>query len=267
MNVRKLVLFNLWSVILVISVNYISQSLRLNGTTIGEVSERYDNLFTPASYAFAIWGVIFLGLFLFSLFQLRRAYFSQKRTDFIVQIGYWFAIANTLNALWVFAFVYDYVALSVLIMLGILFSLIKIILNTNMERWDAPIEIIAFVWWPICLYSGWIAVATIANIAAYLTKLNWNGAPFSPETCTIALIVIATVINLVMIWKRNMREFAAVGVWALFAIFIRHREAYENIAQTALVCSSIILIAIMVHGYHNRKTNPVHKLMQRLRKS
>lgn len=266
MNIRKLVLINLWSVILAVSVNYISQSLRLNGTTIGEVSARYENLFTPASYAFAIWGAIFLGLLLFALFQVKRAFYGQKATDFIVQTGYWFAIANGLNAFWVFAFVYDFVGLSVLIMLGILYALIKIVLNTNMERWDAPIEIIAFVWWPICLYSGWITVATIANIAAYLTKLGWDGSPFSPEIWTHILIIVATVLNLVIIWKRNMREFAAVGVWALFAIFIRHKTSYESLSYSAIACSGILLVAIGIHGYRNRKTNPVYKLMQRFQK-
>ena len=57
---KKLALLNLLSVILVIAVNYISQAIRINETTIGEVSNKYFNLFTPAGYAFAIWGLIFL---------------------------------------------------------------------------------------------------------------------------------------------------------------------------------------------------------------
>ena len=137
--IKKLAIFNLLSVILVIGVNYISQSVRLNDLTIGEISAKYVNLFTPASYAFAIWGLIFLSLLAYAIFQVRRAFFSQKESTFIEQTGYWFVIANILNCSWVIAFVYDYTALSVLIMLGILFSLLKIVLNTNMERWDAPI--------------------------------------------------------------------------------------------------------------------------------
>lgn len=250
---------NLLSVILVVAVNYVSQALRLNDTTIGEISKKYDNLFTPASYAFAIWGLIFIGLLAYGIFQVRRAFFSNNPSEFIQQTGYWFVMANVLNSLWVIAFVYDYTGLSILIMLGILFSLIKIILNTNMERWDAPKSTIAFVWWPICLYSGWISVATIANISAYLTKLGWEGAPFSEITWTMIMIVIATSLNLVMIWKRNMREFAAVGVWALFAIFIRHKDSWETIAYTALAGSMLIFVYMAWHGFQHRKTNPFFK--------
>ncbi|MFD0796192.1 tryptophan-rich sensory protein [Maribacter chungangensis] len=256
---KTLAILNLLSVILVIGVNYISQALRLNNTTIGEISKQYDNLFTPASYAFAIWGIIFIGLLAYGIFQVRRSFFSDKPTEFISQTGYWFVLANVLNSLWVIAFVYDYTGLSVLIMLGILFSLIKIILNTNMARWHAPKSTIAFVWWPICLYSGWIAVATIANIAAYLTKIGWEGAPFSEVTWTVIMIAIATILNVVMIWKRNMREFAAVGVWALFAIYIRHKDTLELIAYTALAGSLIIFIYMGWHGFQNRKSNPFFK--------
>ncbi|WP_405267883.1 tryptophan-rich sensory protein [Cellulophaga sp. Ld12] len=261
---KKLALVNSASVLFVIIVNYVSQALKFNDTTIGEISKQYDNLFTPAGYAFAIWGLIFLSLIGYAIFQVRRAFFSVKKTDFILQTGYWFAITNFMNGLWVFAFVYDYTGLSVLIMFGILFSLIKIILNTNMERWDAPIEIIAFVWWPICLYSGWITVATIANVTAYLAKLGWSGGFLSEATWAILMIGIATVINLLMTYTRNMREFALVAVWAFIAIYVRQIEDYPEIAYTAVVASVILFASTFYHAYKNRATGPAIKLKERL---
>jgi len=262
---KKLSVLNLASVILVIAVNYISQAFSFNDTTIGEMSAQYENLFTPAGYAFAIWGVIFLGLLAYGIFQVRRAFFSKKSSDFIEQTGYWFFLANILNCCWVFAFMYNYTGLSVVIMFGILLSLIKIILNTNMERWDAPITVIAFVWWPICFYSGWISVATIANISAFLSKLDWNGGVLSEQAWTINMIVAATVINLLMIWKRNMREFALVGIWALFAIYVRHNESNIYIAYAAMTGTVILFIAIAFHAFKNRETSPVKKLQERFR--
>ena len=89
---------NFLSVLLVLAVNGLSQAQRWNDTTIGEASDKYENLFTPAGYAFSIWGVIFLMLLGYSLFQIRRAFFSKKESPFIVQTGWWFAIANFLNA-------------------------------------------------------------------------------------------------------------------------------------------------------------------------
>ncbi len=264
---KTLALLNLLSVIIVIFVNYLSQSLRFNNTTIGELSNQHNNLFTPAGYAFAIWGLIFFSLLGYAAFQIRRVFFSTKSSDFVVETGYWFCIANVLNASWVVAFVYDYTALSVCIMVGILYALLKIILNTNMERWDAPLPIIAFVWWPICLYSGWITVATIANIATYLTKIEWSRFGISEDQWTIVMIIIAMVINLLMIMRRNMREFALVGIWAIFAIYIRHKDTYEMIAITAATCCIILLATCIAHGYQNRATNPLKKYIERQKKS
>ncbi|RXG14322.1 hypothetical protein DSM03_101440 [Leeuwenhoekiella aestuarii] len=260
---KKLAVLNLLSVILVLAVNGLSQVQRWNDTTIGEMSARYDNLFTPAGYAFSIWGLIFLGLVGYALFGIRRAFFSKKETPHIEQTGYWFAIANVLNAAWVVAFTYDYIWLSVLIMLGILVSLLKIVIKTNMERWDAPIEIIAFVWWPICFYSGWIAVATIANISAFLVSVGVEFSQLTQIVITMVMITIAVYLNNLMINLRNMREFALVGAWALFAIFIRHNGEIAAIAYYALAGAVVLTVAAGLHGYRNRATNPMEKLKQR----
>jgi len=252
---KRLSVLNLVSVILVIAINYISQAIRINETTIGEVSNKYFNLFTPASYAFAIWGLIFMALIAYGIYQVKIAFFSEKSAAFIEETGYWFIITNVLNCVWVFVFAFEYTGISVLVMLGILFSLIKIILNTNMEKEPVSRSTFIFGWLPIGIYSGWIAVATVANISAYLAKLNWDGGFLSEASWTITMIVIATVVYLLMIYKRTMYEFAAVGIWALFAIYIRHQNEYSTIAFTALAGCAIILVAILWSAYKRRKTN------------
>ena len=254
---------NFLSVLLVLAVNGLSQAQRWNDTTIGEASDKYENLFTPAGYAFSIWGVIFLMLIGYSLFQIRRAFFSKKESPFIVQTGWWFAIANFLNAAWVVAFTYDYIGLSVLIMLGILSSLLLVIWRTNMERWDAPIEVIGLVWWPICIYSGWIAVATIANFSAFFASIGWTGGPLNEVVWTMVMITIAVLINVLMVWMRNMREFALVAVWALVAIFIRHKDQHESIAYYALLGAIVLVVITMLHAFKNKETAPHLKFKER----
>ena len=258
-SIKKQQLFsivNSLSVCIAIGVNYYSQVYKINGNTVGGLSNDYFNLFTPAGYAFAIWGIIYLGLIVFCTFQIFQTFKLKKTVEFINQTGYWFALTNVANAAWLFAWLNEYTLLSVGIMLLMLVSLIKIILNTNMERWDASRKIIAFYWWPICLYSGWIVVATIANISAYLAKINWSGFGISEVQWAVIMIVVATLLNIIIIYKRNMREFAMVGVWALVAIFIRHQDDYEDIAFTALSGAFILILQISYHGYINRKTNP-----------
>lgn len=222
------------------------------------MSDEYNNLFTPAGYAFSIWGIIFLAILIFAVYQIYRTFARKQTFDFISQTSVWFIVANVSNGLWIIAWLSDYTWLSVVVMFVILFSLIKIVVNTNMERWRAPAKTILFAWWPISIYAGWISVATIANIAAYLSKIGWDGGFLSPEAWTITLIVIATGLNIILVVTRGMREFAVVGAWALIAIYVRHQLSYETIAITAIAGAAVILFTISAHAYRNRKINPFY---------
>lgn len=263
MKAKHLAILNFVSVLAAIFASYYTQAIHLNGNTMQSLSEKYFSLFTPAGYAFSIWGIIYLGLLAFGIYQLYQAFGPKRDLDFLIKSKYWFFIANIANAIWIFAWFYEFTGLSVAIMLLILFSLLKIVVNTNMERWDAPFKIIAFSWWPICLYSGWIVVATIANISAWLAKFGWIGGFLTEIQWTIVLILIATVINILMIYTRNMREFALVGIWALVAIYVRHSTEILVIAYTALGCAVLIGLNVAYHGFKNRKTNPMHKLINK----
>jgi hypothetical protein len=256
---RSLSLLNMISALLAIGVNYYSQMYKINGNTVSDLSEKYSNLFTPAGYAFSIWVIVFLGMLIFAGYQVYLTYSKSQTMEFISQTGVWFAVANLGNAVWIVAWLYEYTLLSVGIMLIMLISFIKIILNTNMERWYAPLKTIVFAWWPISTYAGWISVATIANISAYLAKTGWDGGFLSPFGWTIVMIVVATLLNLTMIYKRNMREFALVGVWALVAIYVRHNNDMQLIAITAMIGALLIFIYALFQGYKNRKTNPLYE--------
>ncbi|MCF4100339.1 tryptophan-rich sensory protein [Gillisia sp. M10.2A] len=260
---RNLALVNMFSVLLIIIVSYYAQIIGINDNTIGGLSKEYRNLFTPASYAFAIWGIIYLALIIYVVFQIDRAFFKDNTVDtsFILQTGPWFFLTNIANAAWVVAWLYEYTLLSVVLMFFMLVCLIKIILNTNMERWDASFKIIAFTWWPICIYAGWISVATVTNVAAYLVKIGWKGDFLSEETWTVLMIVVVVIINSLIIYKRNMREFAAVAVWGLFAIYIRHMNNSPAISYVALGGAGLIFSYIAYHGFVNRKSNPLYKFL------
>lgn len=263
---------NLLSVIILIAWNGYANTGNFNGRTVGDLSAEYNNLFTPASYAFSIWGLIFIMLLVFGIYGVYSAFAKSSaavpekgvpsyKTDFVKTTAPWFLIANFFCTIWVAFWLEEMVAISVICMLGILISLLVCVKKLDLEIWDAPLPIIAFVWWPLCLYSGWISVATIANISAWLNSSYEIPMDVQIKT-TIAMIVVAFLVNLGMIIYRNMREFAMVGVWALVAIFVRHHHEYNSIAYTAIVCASLLFVAAGIHGARNSKTNPFKKFLE-----
>lgn len=258
---RNYAVLNLLSVLFAIMMSYFSQILEINNNTIREISLENDTLFTPTGFTFAIWGIIYIGLLIMAGHHLYRTFINDEE-ELNFKTGPWFIIANVANALWVLVWLYEYAFLSVLFMLIILFSLIKLILMNNMERWDAPFKTIAYFWWPICLYSGWITVATIANISSVLVKYNWDGWGLSEVLWANIMIIAAFLINLIILYTRNMREFAIVGVWALFGIYYKNSATETDVAYVAIAAAILLFLNIAYHGFINRKTNPMYKMMQ-----
>lgn len=111
-------------------------------------------------------------------------------------------------------------------------------------------------------YSGWVTVASIANVSAYLTSIEWNAWGYSEISWTVTMIIIAGIINLTVTWQRNMREFALVGAWALIAISVANWDVCPTVANSALAVAIILIISSGYHGFKNRATSPMEKLKE-----
>lgn len=248
---------NTLTLILALVSNFIAAKGLANGTTVQDISIKYENLFTPADYAFSIWGLIYTLLVLFVSFEWFQVFKEKRSTS---QTGFWFAMSNLANACWLFFWVSDLLVWSVVMIFVLVFSLCMIVLRLNMEKWDAPLKVIFFVWWPIVIYLGWVIVASVANVAALLTKQGWDGSPLPERYWPILMIILASGIYLLLLFTRNFREAAGVGIWAFLAIAVKQWNSNPEIAYTAIVASIFLALSAGYHGYKNRKYSPFAKL-------
>ena len=247
----NLLIINSLSLIFALVLNGLAGSDVFNGRSVGDISAKYDTLIAPAGYAFAIWGIIYLLLILFVGFQWYD-WLRNRGDTALKKTGIWFALGNIANGLWIIAWLNEYLSISVLLIFILLFSLIMLTLRLRLEIWDAPLRTIVFVWWPICIYLGWIVVASVANVAAYLVSLGWEGGFLSPSTWTIIMIAVATLIYLLLTFKRNMREVSLVGIWAFIAIAVRQWSVHNGIVFAALAGAGILLIVVLWNAHKNR---------------
>ncbi len=256
-----LVILNTLTLIIMLFANYAGSTGYLLKATVAEVSYKFDTLFAPAGYAFVIWGLIFLFCIGFVIYQwiLLR---NKNSHQYIERTGLWFSISNLANAAWVYCWTNDMIGLSVILILLLLLSLICLTISLRLELDDVPVRIIFFVWWPVTFYLGWIMVASITCIAAWLTSISWNGFALSGNIWTIILIVISTVLYLLLIKSRNMREAAMVGAWALIAIAVKQWDINKDISIVAVIASICLLVASTIHVYKNRKYNIISKLQR-----
>lgn len=249
---RILSILNLIVVIAVIAWNGLSNTGVIGGKTVGDVSDDLNNLFTPAGYAFAIWGVIFIGLIVNGIYQVKVAFGNSEELQRNVLTGPWLIIANLANGAWIWFWLNDYTGTSVIIMIILLLSLIKVAIDLRLENFGPPRAVIILSWWPNTIYLGWISVALIANVAAYLAKIGWADQ-VNEVAYTIAMIIVATLVNLFVLYTRNMREFCAVGIWALLAI--ASRSADDSIYYTAIFSVAILALLTLIHAIRNFKKN------------
>ncbi|MGG6295545.1 tryptophan-rich sensory protein [Leptolyngbya sp. AN02str] len=203
-------------------VNLLSNLYPINGQNIGAISNTLfgDVLITPANYAFAIWGLIYIGLLAFAVYQFLS---PAEQHPQLQSITYWFLLASLAQGVWVYLFLARQFGWSVLAMLIILGSLIAIFLQLHShkraswkERW--------LLRYPFGVYLGWIAVATVVNVAIALYGANWNGWGIAPEIWTVVMMVVAAALAAALLWQYRSFPYAFVALWALVAIAIRQAD-------------------------------------------
>ncbi|WP_070000614.1 hypothetical protein [Cellulosilyticum sp. I15G10I2] len=212
--------------IMMIVVNLLASLLPLNGVTTQEVAERYPNLFVPAGITFAIWGVIYTLLLLFVIYTVCKLNQPKEVEKLgLVKIGWLFVGTCFANSAWLFAWHYDYIFISVLVMILLLILLIKIYSSIPSDLTRSQY---IFLKLPFSVYLGWITVATVANITAFLVSIGWNGFGLPEVFWTVIMMMVALGLALVFIWKYHDPVYALVIAWALLGILINHRTVYEG---------------------------------------
>ncbi len=252
MSPRLASVLNAVLVVAVVGWNYWTAAVGFRGNTVGGLSDVYDTLFTPAGYAFSIWGLIFLGQIGHAVHQLALAFRGDpaERDAFFRDIGPWLLITNVLNIVWTAVWLSEWTASSVLVLLSMHLCLFVVLLRLRMQVWDAPRRTVLWVWWPTALYAGWVSVALLANLSAYLSKEGW--VPGDSVAWAIGMISVATLYNLAMVWRRHVRTHALVAVWAFAAIAVRQWDAATTVAFAAVGAAVLLLAAVSAHAYRKR---------------
>ena len=223
---------NILAFIVVIMVNGLANALPIGGQTTGEVSANYESLFTPAGYTFSIWGLIYLGLLVFVIYQ---ALPGQRQSIVLAKVTPYFVLNCLANSAWIFAWHNDLVVLSLLLMLVILASLLKIYSLLGIAHGAKSRGQRLLVNLPFSIYTGWITVATIANISAVQTGMGWNALGLDPVSWTILKLAIAGAIGATVCLRYKDIAFTLVVAWAALGIFAKQSATPEVAGAAAAI--------------------------------
>ena len=245
---KTLSILNLLGFFGMVIVNYLAVALPLNNKTTGELSDQYPNLFVPSGFTFSIWGVIYLLLAIFIVYQLVYAFRKNTQNiSFIEKIGILFFASSLANLIWIFAWHFELLSISLFLMLVLLVSLIGIYVKLQIGRADSSKSEKYLVHLPFSVYLGWITIATIANTTALLVNLGWNRFGLSEPFWTVAVIIIGIAISLTILFYRKDIFYCLVVDWALFGILIK-RLTVDAVPVQVIITVVIIGLTVISLG-------------------
>lgn len=225
----------------------------INGLSQKEISDMYVTLITPSPATFSIWSIIYSLLIISVIVMIVRKNdtYVQRSID---QISVLFRISCVLNIAWIVTFSYVLIELSVLFILAFVITLAMICLKLmkiqEEKRWLLPLS--------FGIYTGWLFIATVVNIAAGLVKLEWNGFGLAGDVWAIIILSIAVILIILVLIKIRNAAFPLPVAWAYFGIyqFLRAPAGFKGefgLLQTiALVGMAVLIVVAAIQFYRNQ---------------
>jgi hypothetical protein len=238
------------AVVVTITINALADILPINGLGTGQISDNFKVFFVPAGYVFSIWGIIYLGLIAYAVFQ---ALPSQRENPRMRSTAWLFILSSLANCAWIFLWHYQLFALTLLAMTTLFVSLILVYLLLGIgsgqkvaavEKWMVRV--------PFSIYLGWVTVATIANVTSVLDYVKWNGWGIAPQVWAVIMLGVAVVVAALMAFSKRDVAFLAVLVWAFAGIAVKFQTTV--LVYTAALLATILVALMTVYAFLARKT-------------
>lgn len=204
--------------------NALFEAGRLGGTTSSEVANLVYVWFMPDGYVFAIWGLIYVALFVWLISYTRNA---PRRDQRFSSTSALFVASCALNVAWLAVFHFSQVFIGFLIIAALWIVMTTLYLNVRRTMDTAAGRV------PISIYTAWITVATVVNFATVVTWALGGGIPVLNELSTILLVAGVLVIGYVMYKRLDDLAFPLVILWAVFGIGAH--VAYASVLVSAVV--------------------------------
>ncbi|GEK88252.1 TspO and MBR related proteins [Alkalibacterium putridalgicola] len=246
--------------VLTLIVNAMGAFGWINDMSQQEVSDMYPTLITPAPSTFSIWSVIYT-LLIISIIVMLIRYNDSYYEEAIEEISYLFWLSCFLNIIWIITFSYILIGLSTLFIFAFLIVMVLIVKRVGKiqkkRRWLLPIT--------FGLYSGWLFIATVVNISAWLVKIEWNGFGIAEEVWAVIILLIAVGLTAFVLFSTENAIFPIPIAWAYFGIYNKlispegYQGDYTALQYTALIGIVLLIGLAAIQFYKNHyKIMPHH---------
>lgn len=221
------------------------------GQTAEEFAADSDATLRVAGYAFAIWGVIYLGILIYAVRQVLP---QTGESLMIHRFGWPSALAFLGIGLWIVAAALDQeVATIVLIFGSLTVLLIPLLRNAGVVRaLDKRDRDRWMTLWPLALLAGWLTVAAPLNLITVATGNGDLPAALSPTAWAMLAIAVVAVVALAVTQQIRTLAYALPIAWGLLGAFVAEQERNGPLAYFALAGAVAVLVGAIVLSFRLR---------------
>lgn len=239
--------------ILTLIINTLGATGVINNLNQKQISDMYLTLITPSPATFSIWSVIYSLLLatVIAMIVKQKDTYYQRATD---ELSMLFRLSCLLNALWIVAFSFVLLELSVILILAFVISLsllgLKLLKIHEKKRWLLPLT--------FGLYTGWLVIATTVNISSALVKLGWNGFGLANDTWAVIILIVAVLLMAGILLKIKNAAFPLPVAWAYWGIYqfnispIGFNGQYGLLQTTALIGIAVLVALAVLQFIRNQ---------------
>jgi hypothetical protein len=232
------------TILATITINILANALPINGLNTGQISDNFHVYFVPAGYVFSIWGIIYIGLIAYAVYQALPA---QRLNPRLQATGWWVVLGGLANSMWIFLWHYQQFVATLGAMLILLATLIAVYLRLGIGRTKVTTGETWAVRVPFSIYLGWITVATVANISDVLDFVGWNQFGISDAAWMVIILGAVLVIAGLMNFLRRDVAYAGVLLWALAGIAAKFPQ--EGIVTIATWVTFGLVAATLIAAF------------------
>ena len=244
----------IFMVVATIVINALADILPINGLGTGQISDKFKVFFVPAGYVFSIWGLIYVGLMAYAVFQ---ALPSQRENPRLQATAGLFFIGSLANCAWIFLWHYELFVWTLAAMFTLLITLILMYVKLEIGRNPVSRAETWSVRVPFSIYLGWITVATIANVTDVLNYLNWSGWGIAPQAWAAIMLAVAVLVAGLMAITRHDVAYLLVLVWAFTGIAVKFQlvPAVATPAWAASIATGLFVLLVFVMKHIPQRIN------------
>ena len=225
------------------------------GQSPAEFAADGDSTLEVASYAFSIWGLIYLGLLTYAVRQLLP---GTRETATLRAFGWPSLLALLGIGWWVLAAAFDWEVMTIVLIVGS-----AVVLLIPMLRHAAMIRALPagdgdrwLTVTPLALLAGWLSIAAPVNLITVATGNGDLPSALSPTGWASLAIAGVGLLALTVTARTRLAAYPLPIAWGLLGAFVAELPRNPTLAYVALAAAAIVFVGAIVFGLGLRRTAP-----------